>query len=116
MYWVTVTGYFGRNYVCSRLHTICTRRAYISHTLGFIARYVDAAFIVGVMSIKILKDVQVAVTINLAIKFKRGKASITSILHLTLRILAMAGKLTHTDQVTKRETEQVSCLVACDTV
>jgi hypothetical protein len=67
-------GYFGRNYVSSRLHRIGTRRVYVSHTLGFIVRYADAAFVLGVRLIKILKEVQMTITINRPIKFKRGKA------------------------------------------
>lgn len=73
IHWVTSTGYFGINYVCSGLHRISTRRAYISHRVGFIVRYVDAAFILGVRLTTILKQVQVTIKINRPMKFKRGK-------------------------------------------
>jgi len=52
---------------------MCTRRAYVSHRLGFTLRYVDAAFIIGVRLIKILKEGQVTTTINPSIKLRRGQ-------------------------------------------
>ena len=90
---------------------------YISHTLGFVVRYVGAAFIAGVTSVKIVKDVQVTVAINRSVKLKRSKASTASDLRLTLRRLAMAGEQTHAlYQAATKEIEQDSCLVGCDTV
>jgi len=65
---------------------------------------------------KIVKEVQVTVEINRAIKFKRDKAPITSVLRLTLHRFAMAGEQTIADRVTTKDIEQDSCLVGCDTV